>query len=247
MSTIVGTRPSGRLHIGHYASVIKPAKKHGARVLIAEYHAPGQPITGLIEQLMSLGIRRDQIVRQSKAFNGRLFFELLESTPSGLLNHMPQYKVKDKNALMLTYPVLMAHDIAGFDYVVVGDDQKPHIEFANDILPKLGLKCPEPIYEGGRIMDLRHPENKMSKSEPNSCLFLDDEDYERKIKKAVTTEAGRANLENIYYLLAEPGLSTSQALIRGLSNIELKMLIIDLYKQIFIEELNPQAKSLETD
>lgn len=26
----------------------------------------------------------------------------------------------------------------------------------------------------------------MSKSEPKSCLFLDDEDYERKIMKAVT-------------------------------------------------------------
>lgn len=233
MSVIVGTRPTGKLHLGHYASVIKPAIKHSARVLIAEYHAPGQPIQELMDELMQFGVRRDQIVRQSKAFNGQLFFELLENTPSGLLNHMPQYKVKDKNALMFTYPVLMAHDIAGFDYVVVGEDQQPHIEFAKDILPKLGLKCPEPLYEGGRIMDLRHPEDKMSKSEPNSCLFLNDPNYKRKIMKAVTTDIGRKNLENIYYLLATPDLSTSQSLISGINNQQLKELIIGMYEVTF--------------
>jgi tryptophanyl-tRNA synthetase len=101
---------------------------------------------------------------------------------------------------MFTYPVLMAHDIAGYDKVIVGDDQKPHIEFANDILHRIGFTCPEPIYEGGRVMDLRHPEKKMSKSDPESCLFLNDplEVMEKKIQKAVTDEAGRANLEFIY-------------------------------------------------
>ena len=49
-------------------------------------------------------------------------------------------------------------------------------------------------------MDLRNPERKMSKSIPESCLFLDDpqEVIKKKIRTAVTDEAGRKNLEFIY-------------------------------------------------
>lgn len=33
-NTIVGFRPSGRLHLGHYVSVIKPAIEYKADILI---------------------------------------------------------------------------------------------------------------------------------------------------------------------------------------------------------------------
>lgn len=231
MSTIVGTRPSGRLHLGHYASVIKPAIKRDATVLIAEYHSPlSSGSFALRDELVKHGVPYDNIVLQRNKFDGKLFFSLLEYTPSGLLKHMPQYKAKDKNALMFIYPALMAHDIVGYDYVVVGDDQKPHIEFARDILPKMGLDCPEPIYDGGRIMDLRHPENKMSKSEPSSCLFLDDDEYKKKIMRAVTTPEGLENLENIYRLLT--GMSNKGQLTYN-SNQSLKEAIIDEYEAKF--------------
>ena len=39
-NTIVGFRPSGRLHLGHYVSVIKPAIEYKADILIAKHHAP---------------------------------------------------------------------------------------------------------------------------------------------------------------------------------------------------------------
>lgn len=231
MKTIVGIRPSGRLHIGHYASVIKPAIEHGADVLVARFHAPDGDWKKTVNDLKKY-IPKNQVRLQ--VIHPQMLFSLLQATPTGLLNHMPQYKEKEKNALMFTYPVLMAHDVANYDKVIVGEDQRPHIEFAKDILPKLGIKCPEAEYDGGKIMDLRHHERKMSKSDPSSCLFLDDEDYKHKIMKAVTTDEGRNNLENIYYLLSTPELSTSTSLIENIDNKSLKELIIDLYEQRFV-------------
>ncbi len=205
MKAISGIRPSGKLHLGNYIGSILPALKNDAYVLIAEYHAPdGDPIE-MDKQLLKF-FPEDKVLLQRDTFDAKLYFELLSVTPTGLLNHMPQYKEKEKTALMFTYPVLMAHDIADYDYVIVGDDQRPHIEFARDILYRVDRKCPQPIYDGGRIMDLRDPTRKMSKSTPESCLFLDDdpETIRTKIYKAVTDEAGRQNLENIYKALDMP-------------------------------------------
>lgn len=197
--TISGIRPSGKLHLGNYIGSILPAQRYNASVLIAEYHAPDGDTDGLLSELRKF-FDSDKILLQSDTFVPRLYFELLQVTSSGLLTHMPQYKEKEKTAHMFTYPVLMAADIADYDYVIVGDDQRPHIELANDILPRVGRKCPQPIYDGGRVMDLRNPEKKMSKSDPDSCLFLSDkpETIRRKIQKAVTNEAGRSNLEFIF-------------------------------------------------
>lgn len=226
---ISGIRPTGRLHLGNYIGSIQPALKYEADVLIAEYHAPYGNVVMLANELKHY-FKPNKIKFQSDQFNARLFFEMLESTPTGLLRHMPQYKEKDKNALMFTYPVLMAQDIAEYDYVIVGDDQKPHIEFAKDILVKMGYTCPKPIYEGGRVMDLRHPENKMSKSAPSSCLFLKDtpEEAYKKIRKAVTTDAGLANLHFIYRTLSG---STAQP---SWSNETLKEKIFWLVELILI-------------
>lgn len=199
MRYISGIRPTGKLHLGNYIGSILPALKYDSDVLVAEYHAPQGDQNELAQELIKY-FPSDKIRFQSERFKPLLYFNLLEVTSTGLLKHMPQYKEKDKNALMFTYPVLMAHDIAGYDFVIVGDDQKPHIELAKDILHRVGEKCPEPIYEGGKVMDLRHPTQKMSKSNPESCLFLSDsfEVMEKKVQKAVTDEAGRANLEFIY-------------------------------------------------
>jgi tryptophanyl-tRNA synthetase len=122
---------------------------------------------------------------------------------------------------MFVYPVLMAADIADYDYVIVGEDQRPHIELAGDILPKIGKSCPQAIYSR-KVMDLRHPDRKMSKSDPDSCLFISDssEVIEHKIKKAVTTPDGRSNLEFIYITINGAHRITNK--LRNTSNSELK-------------------------
>jgi len=202
MTTISGIRPSGKLHLGNYIGSILPAIKAEADVLIAEYHAPDGDVYGLIEELRKF-FPDSRIKLQRDTFDPKLYFELLQVTSSGLLTHMPQYKEKEKTAHMFVYPVLMACDIAGYDFVVVGNDQRPHIELANDILHRVDRKCPKPIYDGGKVMDLRNPEKKMSKSEPESCLFLSDppEVMRKKLQKAVTDDLGRANLEFIFSAL----------------------------------------------
>lgn len=219
MRTLVGTRPSGKLHLGHYASVIKPALEYDADVLIARYHAPNENEWGMYDQLSKYNVK---IAMQYVDVG--IYFRLLELTPSHLLNAMPQYKSKDKNALMYTYPVLMAHDLIGYDRVIVGEDQRPHMEFARDVLPRIGEKCPEVVYSNYKIMDLRNPENKMSKSVPKSCLYLDDPNAEMKIRKAVTSTAGRLNLENIYALLG--GSNAPEG------NSDLKGAIYDRYRSL---------------
>lgn len=208
MKTISGIRPTGKLHLGNYIGSILPALKHNSDVLIAEYHAPDGDVYGLLQELRQF-FPDEKIKLQRDTFNPHMYFELLGVTSSGLLQHMPQYKEKEKTAHMFVYPVLMAADIAGYDQVIVGDDQRPHIELANDILHRIDQKCPQPIYDGGRVMDLRHPENKMSKSDPESCLFLSDkpEVMRKKLQRAVTDEAGRANLEFIFTSLFGAGFT----------------------------------------
>ena len=125
----------------------------------------------------------------------------------GDLERMTQYKAAtDKTAQLLTYPVLMTHDVAGYEQVLVGEDQKQHLEYARRLLRRYNRKfgmdyfIPQENIVGGKVRDLRFPEQKMSKSSPEGCLFLDDdrEVIVKKIKRATMDEAGRANMVFLY-------------------------------------------------
>ncbi len=150
-------------------------------------------------------------------------------TMFGELSRMTQFKDKSaKNAEninggLFTYPALMAADILLYqpDYVPVGQDQKQHCELTRDVAVRFNniygetFKVPEPYIPkvGARIMSLSVPTSKMSKSDPNGCVFLMDspEDIARKFKRAVTdsdtencvrydpeNKPGVANLMSIY-------------------------------------------------
>ena len=150
-------------------------------------------------------------------------------TMFGELSRMTQFKDKaakhkdNINAGLFTYPSLMAADILLYqpDYVPVGEDQKQHVEICRDIANRFNgiygdvFKIPEPYIPkvGARIMSLSTPESKMSKSQPEGCVFLMDrpEDIARKFKRAVTdsdtehcvrydraNKPGVANLMSIY-------------------------------------------------
>ena len=125
-------------------------------------------------------------------------------TQFGELSRMTQFKMKSQQhadnitAGLFTYPVLMAADILVYqaDLVPVGEDQKQHVELCRDIATRFNnsfpdtFTLPEPFIPkmGARIMSLGNPENKMSKSDPDGCVFLMDrpEDIMRKFKRAVT-------------------------------------------------------------
>lgn len=211
MRRLSGIRPTGRMHVGHYFSVIKPALELGAIVLIADYHAPqanGNDHKFLVNTLAAFGLNDENQVRyQSEEFDAGFFFELLSIAKVGELSRMTQFMNGDSNdAHLLTYPVLMTHDVAGYDEILVGEDQAQHLNYARDLIErynrefkaKISLPVARPV--GGRVMSLSEPTKKMSKSEPEGCLFLDDEPelIDTKIKAATMTPEGKANLVELY-------------------------------------------------
>jgi tryptophanyl-tRNA synthetase len=101
------------------------------------------------------------------------------------------------NIGLLDYPVLMAADILLYDtkFVPVGEDQLQHLEITRTLARKFNKKFgktfiePQPILtKTPRVMSLANPQKKMSKSQPESCLFIDDSPLEikNKIRRAVT-------------------------------------------------------------
>lgn len=130
-------------------------------------------------------------------------------TPVAELERMTQYKdkaqkqAKNINMGLFTYPVLQAADILIYkpETVPVGTDQKQHLELTNVIARKFNNRFGKTFSEikplwtkFPKVMGLKKPEKKMSKSEPAGCLFLDDEpeEIEKKLKSAVTaSEAGQ--------------------------------------------------------
>ena len=150
-------------------------------------------------------------------------------TMFGELSRMTQFKDKSAkhtdniNGGLFTYPALMAADILLYqaDFVPVGEDQKQHCELTRDVAIRFNnlygetFKVPEPYIPkvGARIMSLSNPASKMSKSDPQGCVFLMDkpEELARKFKRAVTdsdtercvrfdpeNKPGVANLMQIY-------------------------------------------------
>ena len=125
----------------------------------------------------------------------------------GWLNRMTQFKDKagkDREAAssgLYVYPNLMAADIHAYHAtkVPVGEDQKQHLELANDIAQKFNhdygvdfFPNIEPLIQGvaARVMSLRDGTKKMSKSDPSdqSRINLNDDadSIAQKIKRAKT-------------------------------------------------------------
>jgi tryptophanyl-tRNA synthetase len=148
---------------------------------------------------------------------------LLECTATmGELRRMTQFKEKSEGhetvrAGLFTYPVLMAADILlyGAEAVPVGDDQRQHLELARELAIRFNNRygptfvVPEAAIPGAaaRVMDLQHPERKMSKSveSPLGTIGLLDpaEEITRKIRKAVTDTDGEVRYDRV----AKPGLA----------------------------------------
>ena len=162
--------------------------------------------------LLALGLdpKKSVLFQQSQIpAHSELSWILTTIVPLGELYRMTQFKDKTSketssnpeqrtsNAGLLTYPVLMASDIIlyGAKFVPVGEDQVQHLELTRTLARKFNAKYgetftePQPILtRAARIMSLGNPDRKMSKSQAETCLFLDDslEEILQKIKRAVT-------------------------------------------------------------
>jgi tyrosyl-tRNA synthetase len=104
----------------------------------------------------------------------------------------------DADSSMFIYPSMQAADIFELDVDIAygGLDQRKAHMLARDAAEKLGWKKPIALHtpllagltDSGNRMDM--VDAKMSKSDPDSCIYLHDtpEDIKRKIKKAYCVE-----------------------------------------------------------
>lgn len=163
-------------------------------------------IAEVLAEYLALGLdpERSVIFQQSQvAAHSELAWLFSTIAPMGELERMTQFKDKsirqqeNINVGLFTYPVLMAADIALYDaaFVPVGDDQLQHLELTRTLIRKFnsrfGNTFVEPKHLLGavpRVMSLKDPAKKMSKSDPSGCIFLDDapETIMEKVKRAVT-------------------------------------------------------------
>jgi tryptophanyl-tRNA synthetase len=195
----------------------------------------------LAQLLLSIGIDPDvsTLFIQSHVHEHAELAWIMECTAAyGELRRMTQFKDKSDDADfvsggLFTYPALMAADILLYDTerVPVGDDQRQHVELARDVALRFNHRygdtftIPEatiPVF-GARVMDLQHPERKMSKSADSpqgSINVLDDLDsVAKRIKRAVTdTEAdvrfdpvAKPGVSNLLSILAAATGSTPEA------------------------------------
>jgi tryptophanyl-tRNA synthetase len=153
-----GIRPTGRAHLGNYLGAIKNyvalQDAFDCVYCIVDLHALTtvedtenlrQNTTEIALDLLAAGIRPDETILfvQSHVPEVTELHTILSMvTQLGKLTDLPTFKEKVRqqpdnvNYGLLGYPVLMTADIVLYksDFVPVGIDQAPHIEFAREVV-----------------------------------------------------------------------------------------------------------------
>ncbi len=231
-----------------------------------------EKIIDIATTYLAAGINPDKsiiFVQSTVKEHTELAWILNTITPLSELLRMTQYKEKKEqhqqnlNIGLLDYPVLQAADILLYktNIVPVGRDQKQHIELARTIAKKFNNKfgqaftIPEHSIPkiGAKIMSLKNPNKKMSKSlGSQSYIALSDspEIIKKKIMSAVTDsdkeiifdpekKPAISNLISLYHLATELTLQQIQDKFKNTKNYsEFKQ---DLAEKI-IELLKPLQK-----
>ncbi len=188
----------------------------------------------------------------------------------GELQRMTQFKEKASSfgthSGLLTYPILMASDILihKANEVPVGDDQTQHLELTRNIAERFNTNYGEifPIPEktsgksGARLMSLRHPENKMSKSSDdiNGTIYFNDEkdNILKKFKSSVTdsenivrydpkNKPGISNLIEIYAAVNDKEISDTEKEFESSQYGEFKIAVAETV----IDYLDPIKKNFD--
>lgn len=284
-----GSTVTGNLTLGNYIGAINTwtqlQEQYDCLYFLADLHAltvhqdPAvlrERTYSFFAQYLALGLdpQKNIIFAQSQVpQHTELSWILTCLTPMGYLNRMTQFKekaekhVKNINAGLFTYPVLMAADILMYqaDFVPVGEDQKQHLELCRDLVGyfenrygKGVFKMPEPMIgkAGARIMSLQDPTKKMSKSDENEKNFVavidDAKKIEKKIKSAATdsgseikfdveNKAGVSNLLTIYSVLAGKTIEQLEKDYEGKMYGHLK---VDL-AEVVVQKLQPVREKYE--
>ncbi len=216
MRILSGIQPSGKLHLGNYFGMMKPAielqEKGEAFIFIANYHAltsvtnPAmlrEATYDVALDLLACGLNPEKAVlfRQSDVPEvTELTWLLSIITPMGLLERCHSYKDKTAKGLspnhgLFAYPVLMAADILAYqsNVVPVGKDQKQHVEVTRDIAIKFNnqygdtFTIPEPSIRDDVASVPGLDGQKMSKSYNNHIeIFGPESETKTRIMRIVT-------------------------------------------------------------
>ncbi len=218
MRILSGIKPSGKLHIGNYFGMMRPAlelaQKGEAFYFIADYHALTTVTDPKMLRENSLDIALDFLAcgldpaktvfyRQSDVPQvTELTWIFANVTPVPMLENAHAYKDAlarglTPNAGVFNYPVLMASDIliVQSDRVPVGKDQKQHIEMARDIASAFNhlygevFVVPEPSIQPDVATLPGLDGRKMSKSYNNTLEIFGDEKAARKKVMSIVTDS----------------------------------------------------------
>lgn len=211
MRILSGIQPSGKLHLGNYFGMMKPAlewqEKGEVFLFIANYHAlttvsdPAflrQATLDVALDFLACGLdpAKTAFYRQSDTPEvTELTWFLSTVTPMGLLERCHSYKDKTAKGIaashaLFAYPVLMAADILAVDgnVVPVGRDQKQHVEVARDVAIKFNnafgevFTIPEPQIRDEVSVVPGVDGQKMSKSYNNTIeLFGEPKAVQKRI------------------------------------------------------------------
>jgi tryptophanyl-tRNA synthetase len=179
----------------------------------------------LAKDLIAIGIDPDRstlFVQSHVREHAELAWHMQCVAGFGELRRMTQFKDKSESndfvsAALFTYPALQAADILLYDtdIVPVGDDQRQHVELTRDLATRFNSRFGDTLVvpehripeAGARVMDLQHPENKMSKSadSPQGTVLMTDTEAEitKKFKRAVTDNDGEVRFDPV----EKPGVS----------------------------------------
>src|ERR1043166_1762816 len=197
-----GVQPTGNLHLGNYLGAIvnfvKLQDTHNCIYCVVDMHAitMGLDVWGGPAELarntrevtaafIASGIdpKRHIVFNQSQVSGHAELAWIFNCVARlGWLNRMTQFKDKagkdreNASAGLYVYPNLMAADILAYHAtgVPVGEDQRQHLELANDIAQKFNHDCGVEFFPhieslimgpAPRVMSLRDGSKKMSKSD----------------------------------------------------------------------------------
>ena len=234
-----GARPTSRQHIGNYFGAIKNyvdmQADYECVYCVVDVHA----LTTLDPELnlreytyemaldwLAAGIDPEKsivFVQSHVPQVMELHTYLSMVTPLGKLTDLPTFKEKVRenpnnvNYGLVGYPVLMAADIVLYksDFVPVGIDQAPHIEFTREVVRSFNHRYQRDVLKEPGIKVTQFPKilgidgvNKMSKSLNNHIeLAASPEEKTRLVMKMVTdparirrTDPGNPDVCNVFSL-----------------------------------------------
>ena len=232
-----GARPTGRQHLGNYLGAMKNyvaiQEDYDCVYCIVDVHALTtletthelrQNTYEMALDWLAVGIRPEEsiiFIQSHVPQVMELHTYLSMVTPLGKLTDLPTFKDKVRenpnnvNYGLVGYPVLMAADILlyGTDFVPVGLDQAPHIEFTREVVRSFNYRYGKQVLKEPQMKVTTIPKvlgidgvQKMSKSLNNHIeLAATPEETTRRVMQMVTdparirrTDPGNPDICNVF-------------------------------------------------